>query len=53
MNSTFTGNITTADEYGVTAGGAIGNAGEAGNVYIVNSVFAHNGYDYGEYVNPS
>ena len=53
MNSTFTGNITTADEYGVTAGGAIGNAGEAGNVYVVNSVFAHNGYDYGEYVNPS
>ena len=53
MNSTFTGNITTADEYGVTAGGAIGNAGEAGNVYVVNSVFAHNGYDYGECVNPS
>jgi hypothetical protein len=51
MNSTFTGNITTADEYGVTAGGAIGNAGGAGNVYIVNSILAHNGYDTGDFVN--
>jgi hypothetical protein len=51
MNCTFTGNITTADEYGTTAGGAIGNAGGAGNVYIVNSILAYNGYDYGEDVN--
>ena len=51
MNSTFTGNITTADDYGVTAGGAIGNAGGAGNVYIVNSILAHNGYDTGDFVN--
>ena len=53
MNCTFTGNITTSKDYGVTAGGAIGNAGKAGNVYIVNSIFANNGYDTGEYVNPS
>ena len=51
MNCTFTGNITTSDEYGTTAGGAIGNAGGAGNVYIVNSILAYNGYDYGEDVN--
>ena len=51
MNSTFTGNITTSDDYGVTAGGAIGNAGGAGNVYIVNSILANNGYDTGDYVN--
>ena len=53
MNCTFTGNITTSDDYGVTAGGAIGNAGGAGNVYIANSILAHNGYDTGEYVNNS
>ena len=53
MNCSFTGNITTSDDYGVTAGGAIGNAGGAGNVYIANSVLAHNGYDTGEYVNNS
>ena len=52
MNSTFTGNITTSKDYGVTAGGAIGNAGGAGNVYIVNSILANNGYDTGEHVNP-
>ena len=51
LNSTFTGNITTSDDYGTTAGGAIGNAGRAGNVYIANSILAHNGYDTGEYVN--
>ena len=51
MNSTFTGNITTSQKYGVTAGGAIGNAGGAGNVYIVNSILANNGYDTGDYVN--
>ena len=50
LNSTFTGNITTSDEYGITAGGAIGNAGGAGNVYIANSILANNGYDTGEYV---
>ena len=53
MNCSFTGNITTSDDYGVTAGGAIGNAGGAGNVYIANSILAHNGYDTGEYVNNS
>ena len=52
MNSTFTGNITTSQDYGVTAGGAIGNAGGAGNVYIVNSILANNGYDTGAHVNP-
>ena len=52
MNCTFTGNITTSQDYGVTAGGAIGNAGHAGNVYIVNSILANNGYDTGEHVNP-
>jgi hypothetical protein len=51
MNSTFTGNITTSHDYGITAGGAIGNAGLAGNVYIVNSILANNGYDTGDYVN--
>ena len=51
MNCTFTGNITTSDDYGVTAGGAIGNAGGAGNVYVVNSILANNGYDTGDYVN--
>ena len=53
MNCSFTGNITTSDDYGVTTGGAIGNAGGAGNVYIANSILAHNGYDTGEYVNNS
>ena len=53
MNSTFTGNITTSQNYGVTAGGAIGNAGGAGNVHIVNSILANNGYDTGEHVNPA
>ena len=52
MNSTFTGNITTSQDYGVTAGGAIGNAGGAGSVHIVNSILANNGYDTGEHVNP-
>lgn len=52
MNSTFSGNVTTSKEYGVTAGGAIGNAGGAGYVYIVNSILANNGYDTGMYVNP-
>ena len=52
MNCTFTGNITTSQDYGVTAGGAIGNAGGAGNVHIVNSILANNGYDTGAYVNP-
>ena len=51
INSTFTGNVTTSDDYGTTAGGAIGNAGQAGNVYIANSILADNGYDTGEYVN--
>ncbi|MBO5643053.1 MAG: hypothetical protein J6S51_03505 [Kiritimatiellae bacterium] len=51
LNSTFTGNITTSKEHGTTAGGAIGNAGGAGNVYIANSILAHNGYDTGEFVN--
>ncbi|MBO5648009.1 MAG: hypothetical protein J6S30_04545 [Kiritimatiellae bacterium] len=51
LNSTFTGNITTSDDYGITAGGAIGNAGGAGNVYIANSILAHNGYDTGDFVN--
>jgi hypothetical protein len=53
MNCTFTGNITTSDEFGITAGGAIGNAGGAGNVYIANSILAHNGYDAGGYVDES
>jgi hypothetical protein len=52
MNSTFTGNITTSQDYGVTAGGAIGNAGGAGSVHIVNSILANNGYDTGEHVDP-
>ena len=50
MNSTFTGNITTAEEYGTMAGGAIGNAGGASHVHIVNSILAYNGYDDGEAV---
>ena len=45
MNSTFTGNITTSEEYGTMAGGAIGNAGGASHVHIVNSILAYNGYD--------
>jgi hypothetical protein len=53
MNSTLTGNITTSQSYGTTAGGAIGNAGGAGNVYIVNSILADNGFDTGEHVNSS
>jgi hypothetical protein len=48
MNSTFTGNITTSADYGTLAGGAIGNAGGASHVHIVNSLFAYNGYDDGE-----
>ena len=50
MNSTFTGNITTSGEYGTMAGGAIGNAGGASHVHIVNSILAYNGYDDGESV---
>lgn len=50
MNSTFTGNITTSEEYGTMAGGAIGNAGGASYVHIVNSILAYNGYDDGESV---
>ena len=50
MNSTFTGNITTSDDYGSMAGGAIGNAGGASHVHIVNSILAYNGYDDGERV---
>ena len=50
MNSTFTGNITTSDDYGTMAGGAIGNAGGASHVHIVNSILAYNGYDDGERV---
>lgn len=50
MNSTFTGNITTSEEYGTMAGGAIGNAGGASHVHIVNSILAYNGYDDGEAV---
>jgi hypothetical protein len=53
MNCTFTGNVTTSKEYGITAGGAIGNAGGAGNVYVVNSVLAHNGFDAGATVQAS
>lgn len=53
MNSTLTGNVTTSHSYGETAGGAIGNAGGAGYVYIVNSILANNGYDTGEHVNLS
>ena len=53
MNSTFTGNVTTSKEYDVSAGGAIGNAGGAGHVYIVNSILANNGYDNGNYVSKS
>ncbi len=52
MNSTLTGNVTTSDEYGVTAGGAIGNAGGAGHVYVVNSILSNNGYDTGDNINP-
>ena len=50
MNSTFTGNVTTSEEYGTMAGGAIGNAGGASHVHIVNSILAYNGYDDGESV---
>lgn len=50
MNSTFTGNITTSEAYGTMAGGAIGNAGGADHVHIVNSILAYNGYDDGESV---
>jgi hypothetical protein len=50
MNSTFTGNITTSGEYGTMAGGAIGNAGGASHVHIVNSILAYNGFDDGEAV---
>ncbi len=50
MNSSFTGNITTSADYGKSAGGAIGNAGGANHVHIVNSILAYNGYDDGEFV---
>ena len=53
MNSTFTGNITTSGEYGTMAGGAIGNAGGASHVHIVNSILAYNGFDDGDIVHPS
>lgn len=53
MNSTFTGNITTSAEYETMAGGAIGNAGGASHVHIVNTILAYNGYDDGESVVPS
>ena len=53
MNSTFTGNITTSADYGTMAGGAIGNAGGASHVHIVNSILAYNGYDDGEIVRSS
>ena len=53
MNSTFTGNITTSGEYGTMAGGAIGNAGGASHVHIVNSILAYNGFDDGDIVRPS
>ncbi len=50
MNSTFTGNVTTSEAYGTLAGGAIGNAGGASHVHIVNSILAYNGYDDGRHV---
>ena len=50
MNSTFTGNVTTSTAYGTMAGGAIGNAGGASHVHIVNSILAYNGYDNGSRV---
>jgi hypothetical protein len=53
MNSTFTGNITTSALYETDAGGAIGNAGGASHVHIVNSILAYNGYDDGTSVTPS
>ena len=53
MNSTFIGNVTTSESYGKTAGGAIGNAGGASHVHIVNSILAYNGYDDGEFVDSS
>lgn len=53
MNSIFTGNITTSATYGTLAGGAIGNAGGASHVHIVNSILAYNGYDDGESVSAS
>lgn len=53
MNSTFTGNITTSAQYETDAGGAIGNAGGASHVHIVNSILAYNGYDDGTSVTPS
>lgn len=53
MNSVFTGNITTSAAYGTLAGGAIGNAGGASHVHIVNSILAYNGYDDGESVSAS
>ena len=53
MNSTFTGNITTSTLYETDAGGAIGNAGGASHVHIVNSILAYNGYDDGTSVTPS
>lgn len=53
MNSTFTGNITTSASYETDAGGAIGNAGGASHVHIVNSILAYNGYDDGTSVTPS
>ena len=53
MNSTLIGNITTSTAYETDAGGAIGNAGGASHVHIVNSILAYNGYDNGSYVIPS
>lgn len=53
MNSVFTGNITTSAAHGTLAGGAIGNAGGASHVHIVNSILAYNGYDDGESVSAS
>ena len=53
MNSTFTGNITTSKDYQTDAGGAIGNAGGASHVHIVNSILAYNGYDDGTRVDAS
>ena len=53
MNSTLIGNITTSTEYESDAGGAIGNAGGASHVHVVNSILAYNGYDNGSYVIPS
>ncbi len=53
LNSTLVGNITTSSAYGTSAGGAIGNASGAGEVHIVNSIMAYNGYDNGSFVEAS